>query len=128
MMEFMMSRVCTCLCAALIIGILVPPISDSFNDDAENGIDENCKAFGIALDMFARSMADESVLSLRTYIPGDNVIVSFSGNILTMTSDEGVHEYPLNNEVETDAEWYGCHDTITLRMDGDVLRITSVGS
>ncbi|MBO7205601.1 MAG: hypothetical protein J6V08_04195, partial [Candidatus Methanomethylophilaceae archaeon] len=64
MMEFMMARVSTCICATLIIGLLFAPVTDTLMDETEDRTEENCLALGEALDRFMTSDTDVGVLSL----------------------------------------------------------------
>ena len=70
MMEFILSRTSACICAAVILVLLSAPVMDHFDDQTDMGKERNCDAIGKALDRFMSGSADESVLSLNTYLPG----------------------------------------------------------
>ena len=79
MMEFMMARVSTCICAALIIGLLFTPVTDTLMDETEDSAGNNCDTLGEALDRFMTSETDVGVLFLDQYLPDNDSSISFRG-------------------------------------------------
>ncbi|MGN1045351.1 MAG: hypothetical protein ACI4Q9_05295 [Candidatus Methanomethylophilaceae archaeon] len=126
MMEFILSRTSACICAAVILVLLSAPVMDHFDDGTDAGRERNCDAIGVALDRFMSGSADESVLSLGTYMPGADARMSFEGRILRMDYAGGSYTYILRNEVVC-----GCtltpNDVIVLTKIGDRLSVTVAG-
>ena len=67
--------------------------------------------------------ADESVLSLNTYLPGSDARMSFEGRILKMECSDGSYTYILRNDVICDTV-LNPNDVIILSKNGDRLNVT----
>lgn len=123
MMEFMMARVSTCICAALIIGLLFTPVTDTLMDETEDSAGNNCDTLGEALDRFMTSETDVGVLFLDQYLPDNDSSISFRGYVLALVHSDTIHMYTLRNYTDPDMESYDCDDVIKLSKkvkDGDV--------
>ena len=123
MMEFMMARVSTCICAALIIGLLFTPVTDTLMDETEDSAGNNCDTLGEALDRFMTSETDVGVLFLDQYLPDNDSSISFRGYVLALVHSDTIHMYTLRNYTDPDMESYGCDNVIKLSKkvkDGDV--------
>ena len=123
MMEFMMSRVSVCICAALMIGLMFTPVTDYLMDRSEDLTDDNCTAIGEALDRFMCSGSDEMILFLNTYLPGEDHRISFKGRYLEMTDSDSTYVYMLKSNVIADSESYGIMDILILTNDEDTLNV-----
>lgn len=123
MMEFILSRTSACICAAVILVLLSAPVMDHFDDQTDMGKERNCDAIGKALDRFMSGSADESVLSLNTYLPGSDARMSFEGRILKMECSDGSYTYILRNDVICDT-MLNPNDVIILSKNGDHLNVT----
>jgi hypothetical protein len=123
MMEFMMARVSTCICAALIIGLLFAPVTDTLMDDTEDKTEENCNALGEALDRFMMSDTDVGVLSLDQFLPDDDSSIAFRGHVMALVHSDTIHMYTLSHYTDPDVELYGPDDVVKLYKkvkEGDV--------
>ncbi len=126
MMEFMMARVSACICAALIVGMMFVPVTDTLMDDAEDETQINCDTIGTMLDRFASGGSDEAILFLNTYLPGEDYSISFEGKVLELVHSDVKHMYTLRSEVIADRDEYHFSDAIRLTKEDGALRIDIV--
>ena len=126
MMEFTLARVAACICGAMLILILFNPITDSYEDRAEDGRGDNCEALGDMFDSFMSSQTDESTVALNIMLPDNGSHLTFDGNIMKITNENGEWDYVLRNQTDTDRDYYTGNDLLQLTKSGDVLVIKSI--
>lgn len=117
MIEFFMARVTVVVSAALIIGLVFAPVTDTLMDETDDMASDNCKAIGEAVDRFFSSEANEAILDIRTYIPNDDYMLSFKGRLLTLSDSDTLHCYDMRTFVSSDYEFYGTTDVIILTKE-----------
>ena len=123
MMEFMMARVSVCICAALIIGMMFIPVTETLMEESSEETQVNCDTIGNALDMFMSSGSEEAILFLDTYLPGSDFTLSFEGNTMILRSSERTYIYGLRNDTIPDSETYYHSDAVRLTKSDNSLRI-----
>ena len=126
MMEFTLARVAACICGAMLILILFNPVTDSYEDRAEDGRGDNCEALGDMFDSFMSSQTDESTVALNIMLPDNGSHLTFDGNIMKITNENGEWDYVLRNQTDTDRDCYTGNDLLQLTKSGDVLVIKSI--
>ena len=126
MMEFTLARVSACVCGAMLILILFNPVTDSYEDRAEDGRGDNCEALGYMFDSFMSSQTDESTVALNIMLPDNESHLMFDGDIMKVTSKNGEWDYVLRTQTDTDKEIYTGNDLLQLTKSGDVLVIKSI--
>ena len=126
MMEFMLARVSSCVCAAIIIGLMFVPVTDNLMDRADEDTYDNCEAIGKALDGFIYSEATEAILFMNTYLPGEDCSISFDGSHLTLTDKDEEHIYQMRTDTTPDKESYTYRDAIRLTKRDGTLNIELV--
>ena len=127
MMEFMLARVSSCICAAIIIGLMFIPVTDNLMDKTDMDTYDNCEAIGMALDRFMYSDGTEAVLFLNTYLPGEDCSLSFDESHLILTDSENEYVYEMRTTVTPDKGSYGYGDAIRLTKENGVLNIRLIG-
>ena len=118
-MEFTLARVSACICGAILVLVLFNPITDSYEDRAQDERSDNCEALGDMFDSFMSSQTDESTVALNIMLPDNGSYLAFEGNIMRVTSENGEWDYVLRNQTNTDRGCYTGNDLLQLtKLDG----------
>lgn len=126
MMEFMLARVSACICAAIIIGLLFNPVTDTLMDNAEDEANDNCDALGASMDRFMSSDAQEMTLFLNVFLPDSESRIKFVGQAMMMDYSDTTRAYLLRWDVESDSESYGYADAIRLTKDDGAMVVETI--
>ena len=126
MMEFTLARVSACICGAILILILFNPVTDSYEDRAQDGRGDNCEALGDMFDSFMSSQTDESTVALNIMLPDNESCLTFEDTIMRVTSENGEWDYVLRNRTDTDKDVYTGNDLLQLTKSADVLIIRAL--
>ena len=126
MMEFTLARVSACICGAILVLVLFNPVTDSYEDRAQDERSDNCEALGDMFDSFMSSQTDESTVALNIMLPDDESHLTFEGNLMRVTSEKGEWDYVLRNQTDADRDCYTGNDLLQLTKSGDILVIKSI--
>ncbi len=124
-MEFVLSRVSAVIIAAMIMIILIEPVTGLYEDDLGYVTSDTCKDVGDMMDSFMMSEADTMTLNLAIILPGADSSVSFSGNIVTMESNGEKYECLTTAKMESDKTRYNSNDVLIINKEQGRLFISS---
>jgi len=99
MMEFMFSRVCMSVCGLILLSAILVPVTGMYDSQARNM--ESNVSDGIAdlIDGFRRSEIDTFVIPASDILPGTSSYVEINGQMITLTTDRGVHMSATRSDV-----------------------------
>lgn len=125
MMEFTLSRVILCIAGVLILGALIVPVMDAFEERNYESYQDQSDRIASMFDTFYTSDVDEITIHMDRILPQD-CQMGLEGNVLTLYHDEKGFRSMIIANAEPDSEMYGRGHTITLTKDRDNIVIRTV--
>lgn len=121
MMEFTLSRVILCVAGVMLLGALLIPVVDMFEERDDVSYQGQADNIASMIDTFYTSDVDEMTIYLDKILP-QGCEIGFKDHVLTLYHNEKMFESLIDARADTDSESYGRGQTITLtKHDGDIV-------
>lgn len=123
MMEFTLSRVILCVAGALILGAMIVPVMDAFDDRNYESYQDQSEKIASMFDAFYASDVDRMTIAMDRILP-QGCEMRLEGNVLTLYHDG--KGFLSSIAFDADPGTYGRGQTISLVKDGDRVTIDVV--
>jgi len=117
MMEFMFSRVCMSVCGLILLSAILIPVTGMYDSQARNMESDVSESIARLIDDFHRSELETFVIPASDILPGTSSYVEINGQMITLTTDRGVHRSAAYSEVISSG---------VFRYD-DIIRMSNIG-
>jgi len=125
MMEFMFSRVCMSVCGLILLSAILVPVTGMYDSQARHMESDVSDSIANMIDDFRRSEIDTFVIPASDVLPGTSSYVEIDGQMITLTTDRGVHMSATRSEVTASVMFvYG--DVIKMSKSGGKVIIEKI--
>lgn len=125
MMEFTLSRAILCIAGVLMLGALIVPVMDAFEERDDGSYQEQSEKIASMFDTFYASEVDEITIHMDNILP-HGCEMGLEGNILTLYHDEKGFMSMIVTDTDPDSKRYGRGQTVTLTKGHDSIVIRTV--
>ena len=125
MMEFTLSRVILCVAGVMLLGALLIPVMDMFEERDDVSYQNQADNIASMIDTFYTSNVDEMTVNLDKILP-QGCEIGFKDHVLTLYHNEKMFESLIDARAETDSESYGRGSIISMTKDGDDIIVREI--